>query len=127
VKYNITDGSPREGKNYYRLAMIDRNSKLEYSKIVSITNKINHSLSINHIELSTSANMVSVIVNSSKMQPANLSIFDIEGRHILNAPIQLQKGNNTINKIIPLLAGGLYYAKIITADEIAIRNVISRN
>ena len=127
VKYNFTDALPSEGKNYYRLAMIDKYGRLEYSKIVSIINKQNHSLGITYIDLSSQTNTASVNINSTKTQTANLSIIDISGRTVLNTLILLQKGDNTIRKNIPALAKGIYYVKLSTADETVVHNTLSRN
>mgnify|MGYP003459580617 len=107
--------------------MIDKNGLLEYSKIVSITNKDNHSISIPFIYLSAQNNTVSVIVNSAKTQAANLSITDISGRTFLNTGIHLQKGDNTIIKNIPAIAKGIYSIKLFTAEETIVRNTFSQN
>jgi hypothetical protein len=127
TKYNFTDATPSRGVNYYRLVMVDKDATFEYSKIVSITNKDNHSIGINYIDLSAASNKASVIISSTKMQTANLSIIDINGRTILNTAIQLQKGNNTVNRNIPPIAKGIYYIKLFTVDEIVVKNILSRN
>ncbi len=127
VKYNFTDIAPLKGVNYYRLGMIDKNGLLEYSKIVSITNKDNHSISIPFIYLSAQNNTVSVIVNSAKTQSANLSIIDVNGRIVLNTNIQLQKGNNTISKNIPHLAKGIYYLRLFTDEETIVKNIFNKD
>ena len=127
VKYNFTDAAPPKGINYYRLAMVDKSAATEYSKIVSITNKDNQSIGISFIYLSARNNTVSVIVNSSKTQTANLSIIDISGRTVLNTGVQLQKGNNTINKNIPPIAKGIYYVKLFTNEETIVKNTFSQH
>jgi len=125
TKYNFTDATPSKGVNYYRLVMVDKDATFEYSKIISITNKDNHSVSIIQTELSARANTVSVIVSSTKMQTANLSIIDISGRTVFNIGIQLQNGNNIINKTVPNLSGGIYYIKLLTTNETVVKNTIS--
>ena len=127
VKYNFTDDNPLEGKNYYRLVMIDKDGALEYSKIVSISNKKNNSLRIIYIDLSSGTNTASIIINSTKTQAASLSIIDVTGRVLLNAEIKLQKGNNTITKSHPAISKGIYYVRIFTPEETVVHNTVSRN
>ena len=66
-------------------------------------------------------------MNSSKTQTANLSIIDINGRIVLNAIVQLQQGNNRINKNIPAISKGIYYVKVSTTDETVVNNTLSLN
>ena len=127
VKYNFTDADPLKGINYYRLAMIDKDGRLEYSKIISISAEVNHNIDITYIDLSSATNRISLSVNSTKMQKADLSIIDISGRTIFISGLLLQKGSNTITKSIPALSKGIYYVKLFTADETIIKNVVNRN
>lgn len=127
VKYNFTDANPLAGVNYYRLAMVDKDGSLEYSKIVSLTNKVSHSLAITQVNLSASSNTAMVIISSTKTQTANLSIFDVSGRVILNSQISLQNGNNTITKNLPAITRGIYYVKLFTAEETVVKNSFTQN
>lgn len=127
VNYNFIDAIPLKGINYYRLAMVDKNGGLEYSKIVSITNKENHSIDISFINLSTRNGTVSAIVSSPKSQSANLSIIDVSGRVILNTSLQLSKGNNMINRNIPAITKGIYYVEVFTNEETVVKNTLSQN
>ncbi len=127
VKYNFTDATPIPGVNYYRLVMIDKDGSSAYSKIVSITNKINHSIDIKHIDLFARSNTMSLIINSTKTQTANLSIIDVSGRTILNTQIFLQNGNNVISKNIPSITKGIYYVKLFTPEETVLRNTFTPN
>jgi hypothetical protein len=127
VKYDFTDANPLAGVNYYRLAMVDKDGSLEYSKIVSLTNKISHSLAITQVNLSASSNTAMVMISSTKTQTANLSIFDVSGRIILNSQISLQNGNNTITKNLPAITKGIYYVKLFTAEETVVKNSLTQN
>lgn len=127
IRYSFADNNPEGGTNYYRLIMVDKDASFEYSKIVSVINKEVNSLGIKYIDLSNSSNMATVIINSSKSQTANISIIDASGRAVLNSGIVLQKGNNTISKNIPAMANGIYYIKLVTADETVVKNTFSRN
>jgi len=127
IRYSFTDGIPMKGMNYYRLAMIDKDAALEYSKIVSISARENTGLGITFIDISTGANTAILKINSIQAQSANLSIIDVSGRTVLNSGIQLQRGTNTITKNIPNLLQGIYYVKLFTADEVLVKNALTRN
>jgi len=127
VKYNFTDASPLKGMNYYRLVMVDKDATQEYSKIVSISSRENSSLTITYVDLSSGTNTATINVNSTQAQSANLSIIDVSGRTILNTSIQLQQGVNTISKKIPTIPSGIYYVKLFTANDVVVKNTLSRN
>ena len=127
TRYNFTDATPSKGTNYYRLVMIDKTGKEEYSKIISITNKGNQSTVITYIKLSSTTNTVIIKVNSTKTQTAKLSIIDVTGRTVLNTPVQLQKGSNSFTKTVPALFTGVYYVKLFSNGQIVIKNTFTIN
>ncbi|MBK8496131.1 MAG: T9SS type A sorting domain-containing protein [Chitinophagaceae bacterium] len=127
IKYSFTDANPSTGINYYRLVLMDKDGKFEYSKIVSINNKAGNSIGIVRVDLSSASNTASMIINSSKSQTAHISIVDLSGRIILNAPVFLQKGNSAITKNIPAISKGIYYVRLFTADETVVKNTFSTN
>jgi len=126
VKYYFTDNFPPVGKNYYRLAQVDRNNKTDYSKIVSVVNKDNHTLRLLYTSLSTSNNTASFIIISSKKQAALLAVTDVSGRLIFSADISLLQGNNSITKNIPALSKGIYYVRVFTKNETLVRDTFVR-
>lgn len=126
VKYSFTDANPLGGVNYYRLVMVDKDASFAYSKVVSLSNKISGSLAFKYVEISRSGGNSTFIINSSKVQPANLVVIDASGRIIFNTNYTLQTGVNTITKTLPSVANGLYYAKVVTADETIVKNSIAQ-
>lgn len=126
VTYHFTDSTPVNGINYYRLAMTNKDGSVEYSKIVAVSNKKNSTISITYFHLSSGSNSASLVVNSTKPQTANLSIIDLSGRVLLNYRVQLQPGNNTITTNIPFVPKGIYYVRVNTMNETAVRNTTAR-
>ena len=125
ANYNFTDASPLDGVNYYRLIITDKDNSSAYSKVISISVKKNQSLNIVTAQLSSGKNNVTLTVSTAQTQKANLVLFDRQGRSVLNETILLQKGINTIDKKTPALSRGIYYIKLITADETAVKNVLT--
>lgn len=126
LKYTYTDALPFRGINYYRLNMVNKDGRSEYSKVVSITNKDEHAIGIKYADLSAGNNAAFLIVNSNKVQTAGLSIADVTGRIFLNTEVQLQKGDNTITRTIPAAAKGIYYVRLFTSEETIVKDVFNR-
>ncbi len=126
VRYNFTDASPADGKNFYRLVMTDLDGSFEYSKIVMVTNKKDKSISFGYVNLSASNGSAVMTINSLKAQTANLSVIDATGRILLNTSLQLEAGLNTVSKNIPAMPAGIYYVRLFTAGETVVYNTLSR-
>jgi hypothetical protein len=116
---------PLAGINYYRLAIFDIDNTKEYSKIASVSGKKYQSLSIAAAQLSGSRNNITLTVASTKNQKASLVLFDANGRMLLNENIILQKGLTTLDKNITTIPQGIYYLKLFTTDENAVKNIFS--
>lgn len=127
IKYEFRDDSPLNGINYYRLAMISKDGTSEYSKVISITNKKGHELDITFADLSGSSNTIAAVISSTKAQPANLSIIDVNGRIVLNTNIQLQRGSTTVNKNTSPLPKGIYYLRLFTDKETIVKNIFNKD
>jgi hypothetical protein len=125
ANYSFTDASPLAGINYYRLAIFDIDNTKEYSKIASVSGKKYQSLSIAAAQLSGSRNNITLTVASTKNQKASLVLFDANGRMLLNENIILQKGLTTLDKNITTIPQGIYYLKLFTTDENAVKNIFS--
>ena len=125
MNYNFTDATPLTGMNYYRLVMVDKDNSKEYSNTVSVLNRAAQSLNIAAAQLSTGKNNMSLTVNSTQNQKANVMVFDQNGRMMLNEATILQKGGNIINKNISSISRGIYYVKLSTADEMAVKNILA--
>ncbi len=121
--YTFTDNSPAIGINYYRLALVDNNSKTDFSKIISLTNRNDQSLRFIRTSLSTSGRTATIIVNSADKKAAVLAICDATGRIIYSGDIQLLPGTNTVITNVPgLTAKGIYYIRLLTANETIVKD-----
>lgn len=124
--YFFTDAAPIKGVNYYRLAMVDKDEKKEYSRIISLAAAIDQTLQIDYVDLHSGSNTATINVTSSKKQTALLSLTDAGGRTVFNAIIPLQTGNNPITKAIPALPAGIYHLKLFTTGEVIVKTVFCR-
>ncbi len=124
--YYFTDAAPLKGVNYYRLAMVDKDGKKEYSRIISLAALKDQTLQIVYLDLHSGSNTATINVNSSKKQTALLSIIDAGGRTVFNATIPLQTGNNPITKAIPVLSAGIYHLRLFTTEELIVKTVFCK-
>jgi len=125
INYHFTDVAPLTGINYYRLIMVDRDNSKDYSNTVSVVNKKEQSLSIITASVASGKGNMAIAVASNQNQKATLALFDANGRLFFNDAVQLQKGITTINKTTAMLSAGVYYVRLTTADETAVKNIFT--
>jgi hypothetical protein len=125
--YQFTDESPLAGTNFYRLVMVDRDNSKELSDVVYITSKVEGSIAIISAQLSASNKTVALTVTAKEKKSALLNIFDNTGRLVFNEVVLLQKGVNTISKNTQYLTQSIYYIKLVTADEMVVKNTFPVN
>ena len=124
VNYNFIDANPLAGTNYYRLTIVDKDNSMEYSNVISISGKKNHSTTIVTTYLSAAKNTLELNVYATQNKKANLMLFDNNGRNIFTEPVLLQNGINTINKKTPALSKGIYYIRLFTENEVLVKNIL---
>jgi hypothetical protein len=125
VNYNFSDNFPLKGNNYYRLVMIDKDGTFSYSKIVSVEVKNTPSFTLFNVELSTSNSNLKINLTTNYQQKMQLVLADVTGRIIYTNQLQLQKGFNAIDKKIPAINTGVYYAKLFTEQLTVTKPVLS--
>lgn len=126
INYEFIDNTPGKSLNFYRLKMVDNDSRFKYSNIAVVTFKstVNGNISI----LTNTADQQHFEINltSGKRQQANYMIYDATGKMLCSSSITLQNGVNNISKNISL-PGGVYYFRLETGDEKISLPMVSRN
>ena len=125
VNYNFSDNFPLKGNNYYRLVMIDKDGTFSYSKTVSVEVKNVPSFTLFNMELSTGNSNLKINLTTNYQQKMQLVLVDVTGRIIYTNQLQLQKGFNAIDKKIPAINTGVYYAKLFTEQLTVTKPVLS--
>jgi hypothetical protein len=125
INYSFNDNFPLKEVNYYRLVMIDIDGTIKYSKTVSVTVSDASSFKLINMALSATENNIKVSLNSNYRQSIQLVVADVSGRIIFTNEVQVQKGFNTIEKKIPAINTGVYYAKLFTNVQIITRTLLS--
>ncbi len=125
--YYFADVNPLNGINYYRLIMVDKDNSFEYSKVISIENKKDYTFKIVSSSLATNNKQVNLTVASKENIKVLIKVFDNNGRDILTETYALQKGLNFITKYTSAVSQGMYYVKVFTGQNAAIRKIVSSN
>jgi uncharacterized delta-60 repeat protein len=120
-KYNFTDEKPFTGINYYRLKMIDKDGKFEYSPVRIVNNSGNFYVTIYPLP---AKNRLNIQVQSNKTEKAQILVTDISGKTLITSSVSLSVGvNNTfINLQSP--SKGVYFLKIVTSQTTETRKII---
>ena len=123
--YNFSDKSPVNGINYYRLAMVDLNGRIDYSKIVTAANKIETSFDLQNTIVSINNKNIKVEINSKVAQVINILVADVSGRVLYTNSLQLQTGLNIIDKKISSISTGICFVKVFNTKEVISKSVLS--
>lgn len=124
--YSFTDNLPMKGINYYRLAMVDKDGSVAYSKTVTVIINKGISFSLDYATINKGAG-ISLSISSAQQQQINIAVVDVAGRVLLSTPVAVQKGMNRIDKNLTALNTGVYYLKVFTNEEIITKPVLSSN
>ncbi len=110
-KYSFTDDKPLKGINYYRIKMIDKDGKFEYSPVRIVNNSGNFYVSIYPLPVKGRLN---IQVQSNKTEKAGILVTDISGKTLITNSVTLAAGvtNTFIN--VQSLGKGAYFLKIVT-------------
>ncbi|MES2656615.1 MAG: BNR-repeat neuraminidase N-terminal domain-containing protein [Bacteroidota bacterium] len=107
----------QENTLYYRLKIIDNDTRFTYSKtaIVRKENKQNTLINIypNPVSESTA---ITIVTNTEQL--VTVSIFDLKGNQLINKTLPVQNGENSIHMDeMNALSKGIYFVHVNTAIE----------
>ena len=115
--FDFTDVTPADGKNYYRLKMIDVDGKISYSNIILLTQKTAH-FDLVSLYPNVVNNQISVLkINTAKKENITVSVSDFTGREIQKQAISLQIGLNQIPVQTRGLSAGIFNVTIYSGNS----------
>jgi hypothetical protein len=101
---------------YYRLKLVDLDSKFNYSEIVSVRNKKGASFVIDNLA-NPVKDRVSFTLTTKTAGTVSIQMADASGKIVLSKSMQVSAGNTTVTMPeTAALAQGIYFLKIVTAD-----------
>lgn len=113
--YSFIDLLTKTGINYYRLKLVDIDSRFEYSKVIAL-NTESKGISLLMIYPNPFGNKVQVKIESDVKEKILLSVVNNSGAIVRSQTEKVVIGDNTIElKNVANLPGGIYYLKVITS------------
>lgn len=110
-RYQALDQTPLNGRNYYRLKIVDRDASFAYSKIVLIDTKTDAAIDIK--AYTGQKGNLKLFITSQNTIDGNLLFTNTIGATLYEAPLKIIEGENTLN--IPFnYQKGTYYVSFIT-------------
>lgn len=110
--YSYTDEHPYNGRNYYRLKMVDINNEITYSNIVSVSitskDRIMATVYPNPV-----AEKLHLTINATLEPSAQISIINMDGKEMMKMPV------TTLNKEINLsgMSNGVYLLRFYNGNQ----------
>lgn len=120
-KYNFTDNKPFKGINYYRLKMVDKDGKMEYSPVRTINNSDNFYVSVYPLPAKDRLN---IQIQSNKTEKAEITVTDISGKTLITKSVSLAEGLNNSVINVQSLTNGVYFLKIVTPQKTETRKIV---
>jgi hypothetical protein len=124
--YELTDNNPYKGTSYYRLKFDETSRQTSYSHIetVRITDLSNSVTLFPNPAVHSS----SIVINSeANNSPAQIRIFDTQGREVSSQKITLTRGTNTIDLGLRQdWPRGMYVVQITSGDQLVNKKLVLR-
>lgn len=114
--YSLLHENLSSGKHYYRIKLVDKDGKNQYSvvKTISIGGKIGVRLRINPVPI----NQLDLIINVSQNTRVNLSIVTPDGKIIMQSVQTVSAGTNTLSTDISSLPAGTYLIRTVLDKKV---------
>lgn len=102
-RYSYTDEHPVDGKNYYRLNMVDRDGKSAFSDIVVLVAQSGTGLAV-HVHPNPVSQQLNVEITGTRDVNARIMVLDIAGKVLQTIPAN----NNIVSVDMSRLSSGIY-------------------
>ncbi|MCC9166324.1 T9SS type A sorting domain-containing protein [Pontibacter harenae] len=112
MKYVFTDSQPLASTAYYRLKQVDSDDKYEYSKVISVNGRGDALQDQLQVYPNPFQGELNVAMTTAETSDAVVQIIDLQGRVVLQEPVQLQSGLNEFSLKLASIRAGVYVLKI---------------
>ncbi len=124
VAYNFNDVKVNAGTNYYRLRMVDKDGRFEYSNIVALNVNIK-GFFVTSIYPSPFADKVSVSISSENAATGTVRLMDNTGKVLARQNSQIRKGITTISlDNLGSLAKGFYIIEVQSGETVVTQKLM---
>jgi hypothetical protein len=109
--YSFVHSNPPPGVNYYRLKIIDKDGKYNWSNVITL--KRNISSFVNHVYPNPFKDEINAAIIVDNSGYINLNIYDADGRRIRGERVPVSKGYNLVTVSgLSKIASGIYYLEV---------------
>lgn len=124
VNYSYDDIRANAGLNYYRLKLLDKDGKFQYSNIELLSVNI-EGINITAIYPGPFIDKVNVVVSSDTRATSKVDLFDNTGKLLISQQSVLNKGitNLSIDNL-DRLSAGMYIIKVQAGDMVVTKRII---
>jgi hypothetical protein len=113
--YTLIHTSPKQGLNYYRLKIIDRDGKVSYSEVRTVNfGAVDGTVKLYPIPAVSTVNIT--LTSGMINQAATISIISVDGRLVYQQTTTALSQTETIN--VSKLANGKYIVRIVTNNQV---------
>ena len=105
--YNFNDANPVHGINFYRLKMVDKDSKFSYSNVIKIN--CEGPVSVLEVFPNPATLVLNIKIASGKNESIILRVADALGKTIIKTSVSVNAGITQFPLNIGKLSSGLYY------------------
>lgn len=113
-KYSFEDREPAVGKNYYRLALVDKNGRKEFTKTVLANSAATASISAYPVPATDILHVKTIL---SIKTSVTISITDLTGRTLYYSTKTGDKGVNTFTIPLQQISKGMYMVNVSSTDH----------
>ena len=114
MEYRFVDNSPFKAINYYRLKIVDKDGKFEYSPVRKVNNTIIILLSVYP---NPTQDKLRIQMESQQQVEGQLKIVDMLGKLVMTRRITLQEGTSFSTIDIGTIPKGKYFLKVICSKS----------
>ena len=112
LSYSFIDDNPLQGIGYYRLKQVDFDGSFDYSKVILVEN---FSTEVKLWPNPANSNWIHIALTENN-QPTSMSIFDVQGRKILE--LYIDNSRREYKMDISELSNGIYFLRIVSGVKI---------
>ncbi len=118
LSYTFTDNNVTGSRQYYRLRQVDFDNHSKLSNIVRIKGDNSETLKIDGLFPNPASNMVNVLIAAPNKDKVTLAVTDITGRTMIQQPVSIETGSNTIQINVSRLTKGAYTVKLVSGTVV---------